>query len=655
MNKGAGQDVGKTKGRLLDMDFSCQSDEDFSPVAVDIAALDSENETNNKISEINFDPEPIASTSYQSEGITMDRSKKRRLFDSDEIDNTRLNSPKKRSKSGDDASTSVIVDIESLGKVRSPLSDIEDYTESNMADTQFAGSTNNIMQDVNKKPMKTKAQELLAKLKQKRDRFKTRESVQRETTSLQTVGENENDAGPSSHSSHRTEAEQTNDNIEGYIARCKEVVCKLKDSFNSQQSLSNNPRIIQWKKEAEELDAKIKLPQTVIAVVGDTGCGKSSLMNALIDQLDVLPTSGVRACTAVVVEIRDNKLNDMFQADVQFLSKKEWHDELKLLLTDLTGADGKIKKNVPDPQSEAGVAYLKIKAVYGRIDTFEVLSRCNTVTRWLDSTKTISSGNAKEFRRAIDKYIETADPGSGGQYWPIVKLVTMRIPNCDVCSSGAVLVDLPGVRDSNAARDKIARDYLKKCTTVWVVSSIHRAIDDKTAKDLLGENFRRQLLMDGQYGSIAFICTKSDILVPSEIIQGLKLHAQTDPLENEIQGLLMEKADADLLVANADSDMTWMGRHVEKLENEISELKGDLQDLQNLQDLNDSMDQDDSCEIQQQIKEFKEIITSKEEAVKATESDMKEKKLAKDDAYRRVCVNIHGSQVGVLSYNLSIY
>jgi len=51
------------------------------------------------------------------------------------------------------------------------------------------------------------------------------------------------------------------------------------------------------------------------------------------------------------------------------------------------------------------------------------------------------------------------------------------------------------------------------------VSSIHRAVNDKTARDLLGEHFRRQLLMDGQYGSVSFICSKTDILNPSEIIR----------------------------------------------------------------------------------------------------------------------------------------
>lgn len=50
------------------------------------------------------------------------------------------------------------------------------------------------------------------------------------------------------------------------------------------------------------------------------------------------------------------------------------------------------------------------------------------------------------------------DIGSGGDFWPIVKHVAIRIPQCNVCSSGAVLVDLPGVGDSNAARDRIAKD-----------------------------------------------------------------------------------------------------------------------------------------------------------------------------------------------------
>ena len=42
------------------------------------------------------------------------------------------------------------------------------------------------------------------------------------------------------------------------------------------------------------------------------------------------------------------------------------------------------------------------------------------------------------------------------------------------------------------------------------MSEIHRAVSDKSAKDLLGHSFRRQLFMDGHYDMVTFVCTKAD-------------------------------------------------------------------------------------------------------------------------------------------------
>lgn len=64
-------------------------------------------------------------------------------------------------------------------------------------------------------------------------------------------------------------------------------------------------------------------------------------------------------------------------------------------------------------------------------------------------------------------------------------------------SSGAVIVDLPGVHDSNAARAAVAQGYMKQCTGLWIVAPINRAVDDKAAKNLLGDTFKRQLKFDG--------------------------------------------------------------------------------------------------------------------------------------------------------------
>lgn len=64
------------------------------------------------------------------------------------------------------------------------------------------------------------------------------------------------------------------------------------------------------------------MPRTSIAVVGNTGDGKSSLLNALLEEEAVLPTSAMRACTAAVVEISRAAGGQPYQAEVEFLSEE---------------------------------------------------------------------------------------------------------------------------------------------------------------------------------------------------------------------------------------------------------------------------------------------------------------------------------------------
>ena len=75
----------------------------------------------------------------------------------------------------------------------------------------------------------------------------------------------------------------------------------------------------------EDLRKYAALPETIVAVVGNTGAGKSSLLNALLDHFDILPTSGMQACTAAVVEINNDKENDNYRADIEFLTAKVNH------------------------------------------------------------------------------------------------------------------------------------------------------------------------------------------------------------------------------------------------------------------------------------------------------------------------------------------
>lgn len=141
-------------------------------------------------------------------------------------------------------------------------------------------------------------------------------------------------------------------------------------------------------------------------------------------------------------------------------------------------------------------------------------------------------------------------------FWPLVRRVRLRGRRWALLRSGAVLVDAPGVNDDNSARDGVVKAYLRDADSVWIVSNIKRAVNDKTAKSMLGESFRRQLLMDGQYGSLVFVATQSDVLVPSELRSNLGLPKSHTPaqLAAARNAFTRERIQADFLDGLAEME-----------------------------------------------------------------------------------------------------
>jgi hypothetical protein len=86
------------------------------------------------------------------------------------------------------------------------------------------------------------------------------------------------------------------------------------------------------------------------------------------------------------------------------------------------------------------------------------------------------------------------------------------------------------------------------CTGLWVVAPITRAVDDKTAKTLLGDAFKLQLKMDGTYSNVTFICTKADDMPMSEAIDALGLTdeiRQIKDMEKALERQIEEKTVAE--------------------------------------------------------------------------------------------------------------
>ena len=148
-----------------------------------------------------------------------------------------------------------------------------------------------------------------------------------------------------------------------------------------------------------------------VVVVGNTGAGKSTLINSLLGEANVLPTNGMRACTAVLIHMsypKPEKEGDaptrqrhhhgsgggaaaaaaaayslygpaahadpqstpassthVYNGAVSFVSKKEWELELGDLMDDLTQQDGKAILSVADPKARNYTSWCKVYAVYG--------------------------------------------------------------------------------------------------------------------------------------------------------------------------------------------------------------------------------------------------------------------------------------------------
>lgn len=371
------------------------------------------------------------------------------------------------------------------------------------------------------------------------------------------------------------ESEQILLNLRHTIEQRKDTLELLDEVFEDGTNLSSTAE--HWQLKIKRLRHQTLNKQAVIGVVGATGSGKSSLINAVLDEELLLPTSSMSACTSVAIEISWNESDDpqsCYSAKVELLTKEEWRSELEVLLQDLAADEPRADKK------SALVAWKTLQAVYPTLtkadlpsQTAEKLARHPNVRGLLDKQIHIHTSDSRDFHDRISEYINSGQvqklqhslsTGSNAlvlrsrnpQIWPLIKVVRLKVKSLAV-STGVVLVDLPGLQDSNAARAAVAEKYLERCDALWIVSPIQRAVSDKIASDLLGEQFKMQVQLDGRGSRITFVCSKTDEILLEETSQQLGLADEfreiTDAIETLNAYLDQRKASLETLARGRDT------------------------------------------------------------------------------------------------------
>ncbi|WQF89186.1 Putative P-loop containing nucleoside triphosphate hydrolase, dynamin [Colletotrichum destructivum] len=287
-------------------------------------------------------------------------------------------------------------------------------------------------------------------------------------------------------------------------------------------STARKDDVVRWQEAIEQIFSLARPTQTRIGVVGVTGAGKSSLVNSLVGEEKLLPTSCSRACTAWVTEVSYNYIDDAtasYRAEIEYMTAEAWLGEVEALLQDIKDDISSGSSDHLDGNSDAGMAFSRLTAVYPGLTLETILSSDKSalndnaeVQMVLGRTINLNDVSSKGLLDQMQAYMgrnSKEDVAKDMNPWPLIKAVRV-FTKAPALSTGAVIVDLPGLHDSNAARAAVSTNYMKDCSGIWVVAPIIRAVDDKSAKELMGESFRRGMVFDGTWTAISFVASKTD-------------------------------------------------------------------------------------------------------------------------------------------------
>lgn len=192
----------------------------------------------------------------------------------------------------------------------------------------------------------------------------------------------------------------------------------------------------------------------------------------MLDEERLVPTNCMRACTAVVTEISYNYEQKPYRAEIEFITVQDWEKELKVLFQDLLDGDGKVSRDCANEDTDAGVAYAKIKAVYPH-KTKEDIANSNIetllreVSHILGSSRHLKEDDSLMFYKKLQNFVDSKEKSTGKkdkdgkkekrerEFWPLIRVVRLYV-RAPALATGAIIVDLPGVHDANAARAAVA-------------------------------------------------------------------------------------------------------------------------------------------------------------------------------------------------------
>ncbi|KJZ77212.1 hypothetical protein HIM_03533 [Hirsutella minnesotensis 3608] len=392
------------------------------------------------------------------------------------------------------------------------------------------------------------------------------------------------------------------------VCNLERIARKIRESPDA----SSNQNLTDWRALITSLQRENNRFQYVVGVAGDTGTGKSSLLNALLSEAaDVAPSSQHGACTAAVCcflsRSPDDDVDTKFFAKVHLKSKDTVNQELASFFAELNdfeirlATDGendsltfseqeKLNDQLSVIHGWSGISKERLKEFGRENNTDEITCRCQKSNELFHGENPrrrkiipIAEDNSNDFLKALKRYVGSTGRSSQALRWPLVAKVEIFVDS-ELLKDGIILVDLPGETDALDSRSQVAREFYNSLDSQMIVTPGDRAFDNKTAIELLRDDQIMDMEADGliRDNGICVVVTKADLMdwrnfsgtevEPASISDDFEnLHMRLSELE--IAKVQAEEGSGNQAVGCASDDLAHLVQNPDELAREMSRLE----------------------------------------------------------------------------------
>ncbi|KAI0440325.1 hypothetical protein F4803DRAFT_527987 [Xylaria telfairii] len=342
--------------------------------------------------------------------------------------------------------------------------------------------------------------------------------------------------------------------VQAALRNTKGLMCTLADVLRS-SAVHNEPDSVMKRlcRQAEDL-AEFKCSSTrIVGFVGDSGAGKSSLLNSLLDCKNLArSSSGGLACTCVVTEFHYHE-DEAFAIRVERFSETELMPQLEDLLRDYRHFH--LNRHSFDSNESSHFE----KRARLASDTFQALFRRLFVERntLIEDTESKALSTLKSWVRSFNQstipqehfglsfnecstLLMELTSDTPTSIWPWIKKIRVYL-NAHILSKGLILADLPGLRDFNSARRNTTERYLLECDEIFVVAIEGRAATDEGVQNVI------ELAKKAKLSNVGIVCTKSDEITSSEALKDWKGKEVCEKIEKIDNGIYQQNEEVEWL------------------------------------------------------------------------------------------------------------